>query len=392
MPAYSLLLNSSNKINKNTFQYNFINGNLKVPEDSEIALSQVTIPYSFINVSAQLGNNTFTYSLPSSANVQTANTVTLADGFYTIPDINTALHATMKANGHYWYSNIGTYSTQFQFVATVSATNLTVSSTSSPSVQLILGTTISGYGISAGTTVVSQTSEYVYVISNSYTITTPTPMIGSQGSEIEPPIIYPISILLNPTLYTASIYSITIPVATDIQNKLGSGYLRAQGNDSQKNWTNGYTTLGTFCGFITIPTTTSTTTTIGNLLGFTAGNYPSTNTSIAAATIQQTVNGNSLSANPPFPILATQVNGIVVLCNLVDNNISMPSTILDSFPINATYGSNITYLPISDNAMKMRAGSYANMTIQFVDQSFVPLNMIDQNVLISLIIRIPNKK
>jgi hypothetical protein len=391
MPSYSLLLSSSNKINKNTFQYNFINGNFKIPEGSEISLAQVTIPYSFINVSAQLGNNTFTYSLPSSANVQTANTVTLQDGFYTIPDINTALHTTMKANGHYWYSNIGTYSSLFQFVGNISGTTLLISSATSGPVALVIGTLISGFGVTIGTTVTSQLSEYQYVVSISQTVSN-RPMIGSQGSEIDPSIIYPISILENPTLYTSSIYSITIPVASDTQNKLGSGYLRAQGYESQRTWLNGYTTGGTFCGFITIPTTTSTTTTIGNLLGFTAGNYPSTNTGIAAATIQQTVNGNSLSANPPFPVLATQVNSVVVLCNLVDNNLCMPSTILDSFPINVPYGSNITYLPISDNAMKMRAGNYSNMTIQFVDQTFIPLNMTDQNVLISLIIRTPNKK
>lgn len=388
MPTHSLVLSSSNKISKNTFQYNFKNGNFKIPEGSEISVSQITIPYSFINVSSQLGNNTFTYSLPSSANVQTANTVTLEDGFYTISDINTALHTTMKANGHYWYSNIGTYSTQFQFYGSISGTTLNLSGGISGSVALILGTVISGFGVSIGTTVTAQLSEYQYTVSPSQTVSA-RPMIGSQGSEIEPAIIYPISILENKTLYTSSIYSITIPVASDTQNKLGTGFLRAQGYESQKNWVNAYPTVGTFCGFITIPTTTATTTTIGNLLGFTAGNYPSLNTAIPAATVQQTVNGNSLSANPPFPVLATQVNSVVVLCNLVDNNLCMPSTILDSFPINVTYGSNITYLPISNNAMKIRDGTYSSMTIQFVDQSFAPLNMTDQNVLISLIIRTP---
>ena len=49
--------------------------------------------------------------------------------------------------------------------------------------------------ITIGTVITAQTAAYVYTISNSHTIAIPTPMVGSQGSEIEPPNIYPISIL-----------------------------------------------------------------------------------------------------------------------------------------------------------------------------------------------------
>jgi len=384
MPSYNLLLNSSNKINKNTFQYNFINGNLKVPEDAEISLSQVTVPYSFINVSSQLGNNTFQYFVPNSSNVQTGYTVTLSDGFYQISDINTALQKTMFANGHYWYAG-GTV-----FTGSISSTTLTMNPTTQTT-QLVIGSTLSGNAITAGTTVTAQLTSTTYTVSVSQTVAAGTAILSSQGNKLAPSIIYPINLSLNTSLYTTTITSNVIPVASDIQNHFGYGYARSAGYDFTTAWTGGYPTIGTTCGYIVIPTTTSSTTTIGNLLGFTAGNYPSTNTGIASTVLQQVTNGNSLTASPPFSILATQVNGIVLLCNLVENNIAMPSTILDSFPINATYGSNITYLPISDNAMKMKAGTYSNMTIQFVDQSFDPLDMLDQNVLISLIIRFPKK-
>jgi len=385
MPSYSLVLNSSNKISKNTFQYNFINGNLKVPEGSEISLSQVTVPYSFINVSSQLGNNTFQYFVPNSSNVQTGYTVTLSDGFYTLSDINTAMQKTMLANGHYWYAGGSV------FTGSISTTTLTMNPTTQL-VQLVIGSTISGNGITAGTTVTGQLTSTTYSLSVSNTAAAGTVMLSSQGNKLALPIIYPINLSLNSSLYTTTITSNVIPVGTDIQNHFGYGYARSAGYDFTTAWTGGYPTVGTICGYIQIPTTTSSTITIGNLLGFTAGSYPAVNTGLGATVLQQVTNGNSLTASPPFPILSTQVNGIVILCNLVENNIAMPSTILDSFPINATYGSNITYLPISDNAMKMRAGSYSNMTIQFVDQSFVPLDMLDQNVLISLIIRTPNKK
>lgn len=49
------------------------------------------------NISAGLQNNTFRYSPDNGLNYFT---VTLPDGTYTTADINTELHATMKANGH----------------------------------------------------------------------------------------------------------------------------------------------------------------------------------------------------------------------------------------------------------------------------------------------------
>ena len=93
--SYSLVLNSSNNISpqNNQFKYNFIGGSLKVPEGTEIGISQITIPYSWYNVSSQLGNNTFQYYIPNSSNVQTAYTVTLPNGFYGISDINNVLQS-----------------------------------------------------------------------------------------------------------------------------------------------------------------------------------------------------------------------------------------------------------------------------------------------------------
>ena len=86
--AYNLVLNSKNLVpniaSQNVFQYNFPAGAFTVPEGATMTINQVTIPYSWRNVTATLGNNTFSYYLPNSSNVQTAYTVTLADGFYII--------------------------------------------------------------------------------------------------------------------------------------------------------------------------------------------------------------------------------------------------------------------------------------------------------------------
>jgi hypothetical protein len=391
MPSYSVVLNSSNNIpyQNNSFKYNFINGGLDIPEGSEINLSQITIPYSWYNVSSQLGNNTIVYNIPNSSNAQVAYTITLPNGFFTLQDLNNSFQAGMKANGHYWYSNIGSYATQFQFVGTISTTTLTVSSGSSSAVSLIIGTSINGYGVSAGTVITAQTGPYTYTINISQTVVASTPMYGSQSNEITPAIIYPLTLSVYTPQYTNSITSITIPTSALVQNYFGSGFQYANGANGQNTWAGGYPTSGNQCAYIQIPTTNISTTTIGNLLGFSAGSYPSTITGITA--LQQVVNGNSLSASPPFPILATQVNGIVIRCNLVENNICMPSDVLDSMPILSTFGSNLSYLPIGNNSVKIKKGRHANMIITFNDQNFNNLPMNDPNVLISVIIRVPDK-
>ena len=64
----------------------------------------------------------------------------------------------------------------------------------------------------------------------------------------------------------------------------------------------------------------------------------------------------------------------------------MPSDVLDSFPITSTFGSNINYLPIADNTVKLKQGKFSSLTLSFTDQNFNPLLANDPNVLISLLI------
>lgn len=386
--SFNFVLNSSNVIgtSNSSFLYKFPNGSLKVPAGSQMGISQITLPYSFFNVTSALGNNTFSYSIQNSSNAYVLYSFTLANGFYTINSVNDALQSAMKANGHYFYNN-GASAQQVPFTATQSTTVLTL--TSGQSVQLVVGSSIQGYGVIPGTTILSQTSAYVYVVSQSATIATATPMNASVGSQIAPSIIYPLSLASYPLQYTNALTAITLPVAANIQSILGQNYFYANGQDSQATWAGGYPTNGNACPYITIPTTSSTTNTIGNLLGFTTGSYPATTTGLTA--LSQASLGNSLSAVPPFPPLGSTINGIVVRCNLVYNNASMPSDILDSFSpsLGTSFGSNIIYLPISDNWIQMKEGSFQNLTITFVDQSFNTIQMNDPNVLITLLVRFP---
>jgi hypothetical protein len=120
-----------------------------------------------------------------------------------------------------------------------------------------------------------------------------------------------------------------------------------------------------------------------------------------------TINGNSLktytyygsvsnlliqSSSIPFSALSTIVNAVIVRCNLIENNVTMPNDILDSFPITSTFGSNINYLPISDNSVKLKSGKFNSIIITFSDQNFNPLLANDSNVMISLLIHFSDKK
>lgn len=103
--SYNIILNSSNLIgvNNNQFKYDFIGGSFTIPEEAEMSISQITIPYSFYNISSALGNNTFSYSIPTGAS-NTTITVTLDDGFYGISDLNNALNNSLRQNNFYFYN------------------------------------------------------------------------------------------------------------------------------------------------------------------------------------------------------------------------------------------------------------------------------------------------
>ena len=100
--SYNLVLNSSNNVgsNANTYQFNFIGGNFHVGDDYEMCTSQVTIPYSWYNITTA---QTVTILWPSGTGT-TSFTWTIASGFYTVSDLNLALQLFCVNNGLYLVS------------------------------------------------------------------------------------------------------------------------------------------------------------------------------------------------------------------------------------------------------------------------------------------------
>lgn len=99
--SFTLLLNSSNVVgsNNNTYQYKFLNGNFEVPDGSEMAISQITIPYSWYNITSMNNNKTFNIKWVNTG--ATVQTFTLPDGFYDIDSLNAYIQQICITNG--WY-------------------------------------------------------------------------------------------------------------------------------------------------------------------------------------------------------------------------------------------------------------------------------------------------
>lgn len=132
---------------------------------------------------------------------------------------------------------------------------------------------------------------------------------------------------------------------------------------------------------MTFPTTSATpqmiisgTNSFGKLVGFSAGAYPTT-----PQTTSQSFTSNTVPDGSP-------VNALIMRCNLIDNSIVMPSDIMDSIPITAAFGSNITYQPAFPKWVKIKPGRYSYMTVQLVDQDLNAIVANDSNVLITLLL------
>ena len=104
--SFTLVLNSSNVVNKNTnntFQYNFIGGNFVIEDDMEIMLSSAQIPYSIFNITSAYNNNKLVFAFPTGAttNSYTTYTITFPDGFYQVSDIRYYVQQFCITNGLY---------------------------------------------------------------------------------------------------------------------------------------------------------------------------------------------------------------------------------------------------------------------------------------------------
>ena len=271
--SYNIILNSTNNIdtqNNSIYRYQFSNGNFKIAENSEICVSQIQIPYSWYNISAFYGNNSF--QIIDWLNV--TRTITLTDGFYNISDIQNYIELYFINNGLYlinnginvyyfsMYTNQTYYKNQFVFYPVP---------TSLPT----------GY-------------------------TQPSNFIGYPGTTIAPRFI-----VLN----------------------------------------NNFTIFS----------------------GFSAGTYGG-----------GSISSNVMSNNIP---IGSNVNSLLISCNLVDNSVGFPSDILDILQIDSSFGTNINYEPKFQKFVKIKPGTYNSLIVNFRDQNNNQVKILDSNLTISLLLK-----
>ena len=456
----TIILNRNNLIgiNNNTYQYNFIQGNYDIPPNSQMCVSQITLPYSWFNVSAILGNNTFSYTMPTTGSTTTTITITLPDGFYDATRLNQYLYTDLKSRKYYFYdSTTGTsnptilYPINFSYNTTKYTTDITFYyiPSSSGNVQSQFGTnyvwalgtyptvsetpsvyinpasstqitTQASSTIATNTIIATSTASSITGTALSITVGTGTVAIGQyitgsgvlQGTVITAGSGTSWTVNKSQTVASTAMnyytnnpaYGVLTLGASNTAVQAGqyiSGTGVRQGTQiisgSGTSWQVSFpqTVSSTTITFSTFTPLTNQTYTFGNVFGFPAGSYPSQrvyyegSVSIANGTGQPVIlSGNSLLASPSFSPLGSSVNAVIVRCNLIRNDVSAQSDILDVVPINASFGSNINYNPLSQGWVKLKSGKFSSLVITLFDQNFNPILAQDPNLLISLLIQL----
>lgn len=107
----NLIMNSSNVVsgsNNSRYRYTFIKPTT-ILDEATMSVANITLPYSFFNITALNKNNSFRFHFPDSTSVNTGYDFLLQDGFYTVTDINAALQQFCIANGLYLINAEGNY-------------------------------------------------------------------------------------------------------------------------------------------------------------------------------------------------------------------------------------------------------------------------------------------
>lgn len=89
--------------------------NSVVLKDKFIAVSNISMYYSWFNITSSSNNNTLSYTWTVGAVSSTINVV-IPDGLYEISDINTYLQWSMIQNGHYLINASGNYVYYFELL------------------------------------------------------------------------------------------------------------------------------------------------------------------------------------------------------------------------------------------------------------------------------------
>jgi hypothetical protein len=278
---------------------------------AEVAMSNLYIYFSWFNIQASLGNNTFTYNWPTNTGspVYYTYTVTIPDGFYQINDLNAYFQQIQFQNGTY---------------------------------------------LESGTSGVGPTS------------TSP---------------VYFLSFVSNPTYYRTTLTVTLLPDAADAST---DGYVVP--NDYAPAAGGALPPTDTWPQF-TIPATnapagsnTPAQYSMSKSLGISPGSYPPAN---------QSTGSPLYNINGQFAPFIESTSSVFVTCSLLtQTGLTLYPQVLATFGYTGVaFGSEMQIEPKWPLFVPIADVSTASMTIQFTDENFVPLNMQDPHITMTLLIR-----
>ena len=107
--SFALILNQTNLDTSDPSNSKYIYGfnGTRELKDTKVALSNVSMFYSWFNITSALNNNTFSFIFPLA--VPTTFNVTVPDGYYSISDLNTYLQSFCITNGLYLVNGSGQF-------------------------------------------------------------------------------------------------------------------------------------------------------------------------------------------------------------------------------------------------------------------------------------------
>jgi hypothetical protein len=113
-----------------------------------------------------------------------------------------------------------------------------------------------------------------------------------------------------------------------------------------------------------------------NLIGFAAGTYPSPAQALAYSALSSTT-----------PQLSV-VSSVLLGCNLINNRLANPRSLLYSFsPGGTQYGNLIESNAYQYSWVDIQDGTYSTVEITLYDNSYSPLKIIDTNLVIFLLVK-----
>jgi hypothetical protein len=283
----NIIVNKSNIVNdgNNSLRYTFPS-TVKFEEGDTLAISHLSIYYSWYNVSKKYNNTSFKYKWwDSDGNLTDIRTVDIPDGFYSISSLFEYFQKAMVLNNHYLLTD---------------------------------------------------------------------PSIGSDGSQF----VYFMELLQNISYYSIEIRLSSLNAdyitANNLQYPANAGWIAPQTYETPQ---------------LIIPSNNR----FGELIGF------------KAQTIFKDMNEfGQYSFLSDFSPNMNPSSSFIITCSLIDNDMGNPNDILYSFTLNsADFGDMI-----SSNTdvlyNKIKPGTYTDLKLNILDQDYIPLHILDPNILIVL--------